>query len=220
MEKRETSPAAGYNIPAVEKKPFYSFVKRAFDIFGSVLFLVIFFWIYIAVAIAIKLDDHGPVFYVSERIGKNGKPFRFYKFRSMKVDADQYLDEIKHMNEMKGDLFKIKDDPRITRIGRFIRRTSLDELPQMFNVLKGDMSFVGPRPPLPNEVANYTDEAFIKLSVIGGLTCYWQISGRSTIDFDGMVALDKKYVEERSFWTDIKILFGTIPAVIKGEGAY
>ena len=130
------------------------------------------------------------------------------------------LDSIRHLNETSGELFKIKDDPRITRVGKFLRKTSLDELPQFFNIIKGDISFVGPRSPLPREVANYTDYSMQRLSVIGGLTCYWQVSGRSQIDFSGMVELDYKYIRERGFLTDIKILFLTIPAVIKGDGAY
>ena len=176
--------------------------------------------VFLLVAAAIKIDDRGPVFYVSTRVGRFGKEFRFYKFRSMKVNADELLDDIRHLNETEGQLFKMKNDPRVTRVGRFLRRTSLDELPQIFNIIKGDISFVGPRSPLPEEVKNYTDYSMQRLSVIGGLTCYWQISGRSDIDFNGMVKLDCKYIEERSILTDLKILFLTLPAVIKGDGAY
>lgn len=204
----------------VHKKPVYEFVKRAFDIVASVCALILFWWIFAAIAVAIKIDDGGPVFYVSNRVGKFGREFRFYKFRSMRPDAEELLDELQSQNEMEGELFKIKDDPRITRIGKFLRRTSLDELPQLFNILKGDMSFVGPRPPLPREVENYTDYSMQRLSVIGGLTCYWQVSGRSQIDFNGMVKLDYRYIKERSVWTDIKILFMTVPSVLKGDGAY
>ncbi len=220
MEEERTTASIAGKIPAVEPKPFYNFIKRAFDIVGSSLFMILFFWLFLIVALAIKIDDGGPVFYLSTRIGKGGKPFRFYKFRSMRVDADDMKDDVLHLNEMQGDLFKIKDDPRITRVGKLLRRTSIDELPQIFNILKGDMSFVGPRPPLPEEVENYTGDAFYKLSVIGGLTCYWQVGGRSLLDFEKMVRLDKKYIMERGVWTDIKLLFRTIPAVFKGDGAY
>lgn len=220
MEKEQAVTLRIEKIPKVSDKRFYNFIKRAFDIFGSIIVCVVFFWLFAAVAIAIKLDDGGPVFYVSERVGKGGRIFKFYKFRSMKKNADELKCEVMHLNEMEGGLFKIKNDPRITRVGKVLRRTSLDELPQIFNILKGDMSFVGPRPPLPSEVEDYADKAFAKLSVIGGLTCYWQISGRSNIDFDGMLKLDEKYIAERGVWTDIKILFKTIPAVFKGDGAY
>lgn len=203
-----------------EERRAYSFVKRTFDLVASMLFLVLFFWVFLAIAIAIKLDDGGPVFYISNRVGRFGREFRFYKFRSMQADADSQIKDLEQLNEQNGQLFKIKDDPRITRVGRFLRRTSLDELPQIFNIFKGDISFVGPRSPLPREVENYTPRAMQRLSIIGGLTCYWQIGGRSTIDFDGMLALDERYIRERGILTDLKILFLTIPAVIRGDGAY
>ncbi len=204
----------------VDEKKFYSFVKRAFDITVALLLVILFWWLFVGIAIAIKIDDGGPVLYVHNRVGLYGKEFKFYKFRSMRTDADKMLESIQHLNESSGELFKMKNDPRITRVGRFLRKTSLDELPQFFNIIKGDISFVGPRSPLPREVANYTDYSMQRLSVIGGLTCYWQVSGRSQIDFSGMVELDYKYIRERGFLTDIKILFLTIPAVIKGDGAY
>jgi lipopolysaccharide/colanic/teichoic acid biosynthesis glycosyltransferase len=138
----------------------------------------------------------------------------------MCVNADEIYNELVANNETGGLTFKMKDDPRITGIGKFLRQTSLDELPQLFNILKGDMSFVGPRPPLKREVKEYTQTELERLSVLGGLTCYWQISGRSSVDFDTMIMLDRKYINDRSFWTDIKMIFLTIPAVIKGEGAY
>ena len=204
----------------VEEKNFYNLVKRVFDFSVALVFVVLFFWLFVGIAIAIKIDDGGPVFYVSNRVGLFGKEFRFYKFRSMRTDADEMFESIQDQNETSGELFKMKNDPRVTRVGRFLRKTSLDELPQFFNILKADISFVGPRSPLPREVENYTDYSMQRLSVIGGLSCYWQISGRSQIDFSGMVELDYKYIRERSFLTDLKILFLTVPAVLKGDGAY
>lgn len=205
---------------AVRGKPAYSFAKRCFDIAVSLLILILFFWLFLIIIVAIKLDDGGKAIYVSERVGKHGKIFKFYKFRSMCINADKMVDKLDSSNETDGNLFKIKNDPRITRVGKFLRRASLDELPQIINVLKGDMSLVGPRPPLVREVENYAQLDYIRLAVVGGLTCYWQVKGRSSINFDGMVELDKKYIEERSVLTDIKILFLTIPAVLKGDGAY
>ena len=204
----------------VDEKKFYSIVKRTFDITVALLFVILFWWLFVGIAIAIKIDDGGSVFYVHNRVGLYGREFKFYKFRSMRTDADKMLDSIRHLNETSGELFKIKDDPRITRVGKFLRKTSLDELPQFFNIIKGDISFVGPRSPLPREVENYTDYSMQRLSVIGGLSCYWQISGRSQIDFSGMVELDYKYIKERGFLTDLKILLLTLPAVIRGDGAY
>lgn len=204
----------------VEEKNFYNFIKRVFDFTAALFFVILFFWLFLGIAIAIKIDDGGPVFYISNRVGRYGKEFKFYKFRSMRTDADEMFDSIKDKNETSGELFKMKNDPRITRMGKFLRRTSMDELPQFFNIIKGDISFVGPRSPLPREVENYTDYSMQRLSVIGGLTCYWQVSGRSQIDFSGMVELDYKYIKERGVWTDLKILFLTIPAVFRGDGAY
>ena len=204
----------------VEEKNFYSFVKRAFDLTVALVFVILFFWLFLGIAIAIKIDDGGPVFYIQNRVGLFGKEFRFYKFRSMRTDADEMFESLQDQNDTSGEMFKMRNDPRVTRVGRFIRKTSLDELPQFFNIIKGDISFVGPRSPLPREVENYTDYSMQRLSVIGGLSCYWQISGRSEIDFSGMVELDYKYIRERGILTDLKILFLTIPAVIRGDGAY
>ena len=204
----------------VDEKKAYSVVKRVFDVAASLTALILFFWVFAIIALVIKLNDGGPVFYVSKRVGRFGKEFDFYKFRSMHVNAEEMLGDLLSQNETIGQLFKMKNDPRITRVGMFLRKTSLDELPQLFNILKGDMSFVGPRPPLVREVENYTEYSMQRLSVIGGLTCYWQISGRSEIDFNGMIKLDMQYISERSVLTDLKILFKTIPAVIKGDGAY
>ena len=204
----------------VEEKKFYNFIKRVFDLTVALVFVTLFFGLFLGIAIAIKIDDGGPVFYIQNRVGLFGKEFRFYKFRSMRTDADEMFESLQDQNDTSGEMFKMRNDPRVTRVGRFIRKTSLDELPQFFNIIKGDISFVGPRSPLPREVENYTDYSMQRLSVIGGLSCYWQISGRSEIDFSGMVELDYKYIRERGILTDLKILFLTIHAVIRGDGAY
>ena len=186
----------------------------------SILGLLILLVPLLIVALVIVIDSPGasPI-YVQTRIGKNGRSFKFYKFRTMVPNADQLLKELLSKNEMEGPAFKIKNDPRITRIGRFLRKTSIDELPQLWNVLKGDMSLVGPRPPLPREVAQYKEHHFQRLSVIPGLTCYWQVQPkRNSLTFDEWVNLDLKYISERNLWTDIKILFKTIGAVFGLEG--
>lgn len=204
----------------IKKKPVYAFFKRTFDILGSFLGLVILLLPLLVVALIIIIDSPGasPI-YVQERIGKNGRKFKFYKFRSMIPNADKMLDQLLEKNEMKGPAFKMKDDPRITRFGRFIRKASIDELPQLWNVLKGDMSLVGPRPPLPREVALYTEHQYQRLSVTPGLTCYWQIQPkRNSLSFDEWLSLDLKYISERNFWTDIVILVKTIGAVFGLEG--
>ena len=204
----------------VAKKPVYSFFKRVFDIICSLIgLLVLLPWLLI-VALIIVIDSPGasPI-YVQERVGKNGRRFKFYKFRTMVPDADKMLDSLLDKNEMQGPVFKIKNDPRITRFGRFIRRTSIDELPQLWNVLKGDMSLVGPRPPLPREVAMYTKEQHQRLAVIPGLTCYWQIQpSRNSLSFDEWLAWDLKYIENRGFKIDLIILFKTFGAVLGLEG--
>ncbi len=205
----------------IKKKPVYSFFKRVFDFLFALIALIILSPIFIIISILIKADDpKGPVIYVSQRLGKDGVPFKFYKFRSMCTNADKIYNELKAENETAGPTFKMKNDPRVTRVGKFIRKTSIDELPQLFNILKGDMSFIGPRPPMIREVESYPDYPMERLAVVGGLSCYWQVMGRSSIDFDGMIELDLKYIKERGFITDIKILLLTIPAVFKGEGAY
>ena len=204
----------------VANKPLYGFFKRVFDIVCSLLGLIILFVPLAIIAIVIWIDSPGasPI-YRQDRVGKNGKTFKFYKFRSMVPNADKMLESLLSQNEMKGPAFKMKQDPRITRVGRFIRRTSIDELPQLWNVLKGDMSLVGPRPPLPREVAMYTEQQYQRLSVVPGLTCYWQIQPkRNTLSFDEWLSLDLKYISERNFWVDLKILFKTIGAVLGLEG--
>lgn len=194
--------------------------RRAQDIFFSALALLILWPLMLVIAILIYIDDpKGSPIFSQIRCGRNGKEFRFYKFRSMCVDAEAKLEDLLKDNEMDGPAFKIKDDPRITRIGRILRKTSLDELPQLWNILKGDMSIVGPRPPLPREVAQYDAYQRQRLFVTPGLTCYWQIQPRrNDLSFEEWMELDIKYVLERSFWVDWKIIFGTVKAVIWGEG--
>ena len=196
------------------------FFKRTFDYVFSLIGLICLSPLFLILAVLIKMDSHGPVFYKQRRVGKNGEFFYMYKFRSMVVNADQLKGKLKSFNEVKGPAFKIKDDPRITRIGKFIRKYSLDELPQLLNVLKGEMSLIGPRPPLPNEVEQYTDWDWRRLEVVPGITGLWQVSGRSELTFEQWVNLDIYYIENWSLWMDLKILLKTIPVVIKGEGAY
>lgn len=207
-------------MEACQEKPVYDFIKRVFDVILSGLAIVVLSPLMLGLAIAVR-SDGGPAIYSQNRVGKNGKRFRILKFRSMCVNADspEMLAKLAAMNEMDGPAFKIKNDPRITSVGRFIRRTSLDELPQLFNIFVGDMTIVGPRPPLESEVRQYTEYQMQRLQVKQGLTCYWQCSGRNNISFDEWVELDLKYIRERSLWTDIKILFRTIPAVLSGDGA-
>ena len=204
----------------LKKKPFYEFCKRVMDILCSGLAIVVLSPLMLVVALLVR-SDGGPAFFKQVRVGKDGKLFRIYKFRSMCVNADspEMLAKLAALNEMDGPAFKIKNDPRITKVGRFIRRTSIDELPQLFNIFRGDMTIVGPRPPLEREVAQYTDYQRQRLLVKQGLTCYWQCSGRNNISFEEWVELDLKYIRERSLWTDIKIIFMTIPAVLSGDGA-
>lgn len=204
----------------IKKKPVYRFFKRCFDVVCSFLGLTVLSVPLLIVTLIVIIDSPGasPI-YVQERIGKKGRKFKFLKFRSMVPNAEQMLDDLLKNNEMEGPAFKMKDDPRITRFGHFIRRTSIDELPQLINVLIGDMSLVGPRPPLPREVEQYTEYQFQRLFVTPGLTCYWQIQPkRNSLSFDEWLALDLKYIEERSFGTDIKILFKTAGAVFGLEG--
>lgn len=196
-------------------------LKRLIDIIGSLTLLIVLSPFLLLVIIWIKLDSRGPLIYRQIRVGYNGRHFNFYKFRSMYVDADARKAELQEQNESSdGVIFKMKNDPRITACGRFIRRYSIDELPQIVNVLLGDMSLVGPRPPLPREVDLYTLEDRKRLQVRPGLTCTWQISGRSDIPFNQQVLLDKEYIRSQSFWKDVVILLKTIPAVLTGRGAY
>ena len=197
------------------------FLKRTSDIAVSILALIILSPIFLITSIAIFINNPGPIFFNQNRVGKNGKHFNFYKFRSMINNAHLKRDELQNKNESKdGVIFKMENDPRVTKTGKIIRRLSIDELPQLLNVLKGEMSLIGPRPPLPSEVSEYSLEDRKRLNVIPGITCFWQISGRSEIPFKQQVELDLQYIKSRNFFTDIKILLKTIPAVFSGRGAY
>lgn len=199
----------------------YIAVKRTIDVVGSALGLVLLSPLFLILAILIKLDDPaGPVFFSQFRIGKDGQRFRMYKFRSMCVGAESKLAKLVAQNEIAGAMFKMKADPRVTRIGRFIRKTSLDELPQLYNVLRGDMSLVGPRPCLPREYAAYTAYDKQRLLVTPGCTGLWQVSGRNALNFDQMVELDLEYINHRSILNDIIILFKTVKVIIVPNQAY
>lgn len=195
-------------------------IKRAIDILGSAGLLLLLSLPLLIIALAVKLDSKGPIIFRQTRIGKNGKPFTFLKFRSMHTDADQRLAQLMQYNETDGATFKMKNDPRVTRVGRFLRRSSMDELPQLLNVLYGQMSLVGPRPGLEREVKKYEDWQYRRLDVTPGLTGLWQVSGRSSVSFETMTKLDIYYVEHWSLWLDLKILIKTIKAVTSGHGAY
>jgi lipopolysaccharide/colanic/teichoic acid biosynthesis glycosyltransferase len=199
----------------------YLIAKRVMDIGGAAFGLVLFLPIFLIVAVLNKLEDpRGPVFYKQTRVGKNGKEFKMYKFRSMVCDADQQLESLMHLNEVDGAMFKMKDDPRITKVGKFIRKTSIDELPQFWNVLRGDMSLVGPRPPLPGEVEEYTKYEKQRLLVTPGCTGLWQVSARNSVGFSEMVELDLKYIREQSIGKDILIIFRTAYVMIKSKNAF
>jgi len=195
-------------------------VKRPLDAVGSLVGLVLLSPLFLVVALLIKADSRGPVFFRQQRVGKGGSSFDFYKFRSMVQNAEEMKKRLLHLNEVDGPAFKISDDPRVTRLGRFLRRTSIDELPQLWNVLRGDMSFVGPRPPLPCEVEHYEAWQREKLKVLPGITCLWQISGRSHIGFTEWMRLDIEYIRKQSLGLDLKILARTLPAVMSRRGAY
>jgi exopolysaccharide biosynthesis polyprenyl glycosylphosphotransferase len=195
------------------------FVKRAMDVIGSFCALAVFGVPMLVIAALIKLTSKGPVFFAQERSGLNHRPFRVLKFRTMVQNAEELKEAIQSQNEMSGPVFKMKNDPRVTSIGRFLRKLSLDELPQFINVLRGEMSLVGPRPPIVSEVRQYEWWQRRRLSTKPGITCYWQISGRNEIDFEEWMRLDLRYIDNWSIWTDLKILLQTIPAVLKGRGA-
>ncbi|OGF16939.1 MAG: hypothetical protein A2W00_10905 [Candidatus Eisenbacteria bacterium RBG_16_71_46] len=194
--------------------------KRVIDVAGAAIALLLASPLLLFAAILIKLESRGPVLYRSTRIGRDGREFTFLKLRSMVNGADRHRHHLSHLNECDGPVFKISNDPRVTRVGRFLRRSSIDEIPQFWNVLRGEMSLVGPRPPIPEEVAQYEPWQLRRLSVRPGLTCLWQISGRSRIGFDEWMRLDLEYIKHQSLGLDLKILCRTIPAVLSREGAY
>ena len=204
---------------AVPENQILLFVKSIVDRTGAICGLLLTAPIMLATAIAIKLESKGPVFFRQTRSGLNGKPFELLKFRTMCENAEAFKSSLQEKNEMSGPVFKIKDDPRVTKVGRLLRRTSIDEFPQFLNVLKGDMSLVGPRPPLPKEVEQYQPWQRRKLSVRPGVTCIWQVNGRNEVDFDDWMRLDLEYIDNWSLWQDTKILAKTLPAVMKGSGA-
>ena len=195
-------------------------LKRVLDMMLAVLGLVGTMPIWLGIMLAIKLDSSGPAIFTQERVGQQGRRFRFHKFRSMHVDAESRLGEVMAHNETDGPVFKMRNDPRVTRVGVFLRRTSLDELPQLINVLKGEMSLVGPRPPLPREVEQYRPSDHVRLAVKPGLTCLWQIRGRSQVGFDQWMEFDREYVNNMSLWLDLQILVRTVWVVLSCRGAY
>lgn len=199
----------------------YSVVKRLSDVIGAVLGMTILSPVFLIIAIAIKLEDsRGPIIFTQVRVGKNGKYFKIYKFRSMRVNAEEELAKLESQNDVKGAMFKLKNDPRVTRVGHFIRKRSLDELPQLYNVLIGDMSLIGPRPPLVNEAAAYSKRDLQRLRVRPGCSGLWQISGRNELDFDEMVDLDLEYIQKRSILFDLEIIWKTVVQMIFPKGAY
>ena len=199
----------------------YLYLKRAMDIVGSLCGVILLSPIFLIVAIAIKIEDpKGPVFFKQTRVGKNEKTFKMYKFRSMVVDAEEQLGDLLHKNEVSGAMFKMKNDPRVTKIGKFIRKTSIDELPQLINVLKGEMSLVGPRPPLVNEVKVYTNYQKQRLLVTPGCTGLWQATVRNSVGFEEMVELDVEYIKNRSLYYDIKIIFMTVRVLFGSDNAH
>ena len=214
MERLKVNPAK------VNERPFYHVVKRLFDIVASACGLILLSPLFLLLVIKIRSEDGGPAFYSQERIGKDEKPFKMWKFRSMVVDADKMLDKLEDQNEIDGAMFKIKDDPRVTKIGHVIRKYSLDELPQLWNVLIGDMSLVGPRPPLPSEVEEYTNYDKQRLTVMPGCTGLWQVTRRNEADFDEMVWLDIVYINHSGLWEDLKLIIKTVLVMIHPNGAY
>lgn len=208
------------NKHEIERQHIYMFFKRIFDIILSAVGLLVLAIPCLIIALFIFACDRGPVFYTQERVGKDGKKFMVYKFRSMYVNADTLLEKLKEKNEVTGPMFKMKNDPRVTSVGRFLRKTSLDELPQLLNVLRGDMSLVGPRPPLPSEVEEYSEYDKQRLWAVPGCTGLWQATERNNVGFAEMVELDLKYIQNRSLFLDAKIIFLTFLVIIHPNGAY
>ena len=223
LVKHETMSSPTNELLTEVEKPrvFYHLSKRSLDILGALIGIILLSILLFFIAVLIKLEDpKGPVFFTQKRVGKNGKEFNMYKFRSMVTDAEAKLEELLKYNEVEGAMFKMKDDPRITKVGKFIRKTSIDELPQLFNVLKGEMSLVGPRPPLPREVSEYTNYHKQRLLVKPGCTGVWQASARNSVGFEEMVEMDLFYILNRSFWFDIKIIMRTILVLFGSKNAF
>ena len=210
----------GFESESTRGFSFYEAIKRLIDIICSFVGILVLSPLFIIIAIIIKFTSKGPVFFSQKRVGKYGREFDMYKFRSMVVNAEELKEKLAAQNEMSGPMFKMKDDPRVTKVGKFIRKTSIDELPQLWNVLKGDMSLVGPRPSLPKEVEQFDNWMFKRLSVRPGLTCYWQVSGRNNIDFEDWMKLDCRYVDERNLWIDIKLIFKTVFVLFGDKNAH
>lgn len=208
------------NKDKIRSRFIYHSMKRLFDIVAAACGIVILSPLMIIIAVLIKAEDHGPIFYKQVRVGKNGKTFKMYKFRSMFVNADKVLDKLKEQNNVDGPMFKMKDDPRITKIGHLIRKHSLDELPQFLNVLKGDMSLVGPRPSLPTEVAEYSEYDKQRLYVIPGCTGLWQATKRNEVGFNGMIDLDLQYIKKSSLTYDFQLILKTIIIIFKPNSSY
>ena len=204
----------------MRRAPIYEFFKRAFDLAAGIGILLLLLPMMPVIAAMIRLDSPGPIFFRQDRVGRDGRVFKFYKFRSMYVGSETRKAEVQALNEQSGPIFKSRRDPRITSVGAFLRRSSLDEIPQILNVLKGDMSLVGPRPQMPDEVAQYENWQRLRMKVKPGITCLWQISGRSHISFDEWMRLDIEYIKTRGFKTDVTVLLKTLPAVMARKGAY
>ena len=209
MERLQLDEEINFEVTTKEDGIIYKFSKRLLDIICSLFGLIVLSPVLLIVAILIKLESKGPVIFSQKRVGLNGEEFKMYKFRSMVQNAEELKEKLVKQNEMSGPMFKMKEDPRVTKVGKFIRKTSIDELPQLINVLKGDMSLVGPRPSLPKEVEKFESWMLDRLNVKPGLTCYWQVSGRNNIDFEDWMKLDLQYVEDRNFLLDLKLIFKT-----------
>ncbi|MCX7598155.1 MAG: sugar transferase [Armatimonadetes bacterium] len=226
----DTEAARANSVPAAalptvvgfprRESPAYLVAKRILDILGATAGILLCIPLWMIAGVLIKLDSPGGVFHVQQRVGEGGRPFRFYKLRTMYLDAEKRLEELRAHNEMSGPVFKIRRDPRITRVGRWLRRFSLDETPQLIHVLLGQMSLVGPRPPLLEEVLRYEPWMTERLSVRPGLTCIWQVEGRNEVPFEKWVEMDIYYIRNRNFWMDLRLLLRTIAAVLIGRGAY
>lgn len=219
--KREGSQLIWLDKEKIRKQRGYDFVKRIIVFFAGIVGIILISPIMLWIAYKIHKDEPGaPVIFAQKRVGRNGKLFTMYKFRSMCVDAEERLDGLVDKNEIKGAMFKIKEDPRVTEFGKFIRRTSLDELPQLINVIKGDMSLIGPRPPLQREVVEYTQYDMQRLLVKPGCSGLWQVSGRNDVHFKDMVSFDIEYIQKRNLKYDLKLILKTVIVLVKPDGAY